>query len=95
VTTLPKLLAQPSAEEMRRLYPPGARERGLEGNVKLKILVSDQGRVLSVRVLRPAGNGFDEVARSLVKRFRFRPGTRGGRSVPVWVPWTYKFRLSG
>jgi protein TonB len=95
VTTLPRLLSQPSASEMRKLYPADARQRGLEGNVKLKILVSDEGRVLAVRILRSAGNGFDEVARKLVRRFRFRAGTRNGRPVAVWIPWTYKFRLSG
>lgn len=95
VTVLPKLVGQPSSSEMRRVYPRSAREKGLEGNVRLKILVSVSGKVERVRVLRRAGNGFDEAAVSLVKKFKFSAGKVNGRSVAVWIPWTYRFRLSG
>lgn len=91
----PVLLGQPSTAEMRSLYPEAARRSGIEGDVKLELLVSETGEVLEVKVLRPAGNGFDEVAERLVRRFRFRPAIRGGRPVPARVPWTYKFRLEG
>jgi protein TonB len=89
------LLAQPSIAEMRALYPEAARRGALEGDVLLELEVSAQGEVTGSRVVRSAGNGFDEVAQKLVKRFRFRPATRGGKPVPSTVPWTYKFRLEG
>ncbi len=91
----PSLLAQPGIEEMRALYPEAARRAGLEGDVKLELEVSATGEVTGSRVVRSAGNGFDEVAQRLVRRFRFRPATRGGKPVPAVVPWTYKFRLEG
>lgn len=93
-TTLPRLTSQPSPADLRRAYPPRARQNGLEGDVKLKILVSAEGRVEKVRILRRAGSGFDEAAVKLVKGFRFTPGRRGSRTVAVWIPWTYKFRLN-
>jgi protein TonB len=93
VTVLPRLLSQPSAAEMRAAYPRKAREDGVEANVVLKILVSAEGQVVRIRVVRGAGDEFDEAARKLVNSFRFRPGERGGRPVAVWIPWTYKFRL--
>ncbi len=93
--TGPSLVAQPDVAEMRALYPETARRAGLEGDVRLEIEVSASGEVTGSRVVRPAGNGFDEVAQRLVRRFRFRPATRGGKPVPATVPWTYKFRLEG
>ncbi len=95
VTSLPELVDQPAAGEMRALYPAAARRDGIEADVKLRILVSARGEVVRVRLLRPAGEGFDDAARQLVQRFRFRPGQRDGRPVAVWIPWTYKFRLDG
>jgi protein TonB len=89
----PSLVAQPGPEEMRALYPDAARRGGLEGDVKLELEVSATGDVTGSRVVRSAGNGFDEVAQRLVRRFRFRPATRAGQPVPAVVPWTYKFRL--
>jgi protein TonB len=91
----PSLIAQPGADEMRALYPDAARRSGLEGDVRLELDVSASGEVTGSRVIRSAGNGFDEVAQRLVRRFRFRPATRGGKAVPATVAWTYKFRLEG
>jgi protein TonB len=91
----PSLIAQPGADEMRALYPDAARRSGLEGDVRLELEVSASGEVTGSRVVRSAGNGFDEVAQRLVRRFRFRPATRGGKPVPATVAWTYKFRLEG
>lgn len=94
-SVLPRLVSQPGAKEMRAAYPARARADGIEGNVSLKILVTADGRVGRVRIVRRAGHGFDQVAVDLVKRFRFRPGEKNGEPVAVWIPWTYKFRLDG
>jgi protein TonB len=91
----PSLIAQPGLAEMRALYPEAARRGGIEGDVRLELEVSSSGEVTGSRVVRSAGNGFDEVAQQLVRRFRFRPATKGGQAVPATVPWTYKFRLEG
>lgn len=95
VERAPVLLGQPSAAETRALYPDAARREGVEADVGLELLVSERGEVAEVRVLRAAGQGFDELARELGRRMRFRPAQRGGRAVPVWIPWTWKFRLDG
>ncbi len=95
VTTPPRLVDKPSEEALRAAYPPAARRDGLEGNVLLKILVSTAGRVESVRIIRGAGNGFDEAALRLVRGFRFQAASKNGRPVSVWIPWAYKFRLNG
>jgi periplasmic protein TonB len=94
-TTQPRLVAQPSAAELRRAYPAAARENGLEADVLLRVLVGQSGRVEQVSVVRRAGNGFDEAAEELARRLRFRPGRRGGRTVAVWVTFPFRFRLDG
>jgi protein TonB len=91
----PSLLAPPDPGELRAAYPRGARRAGLEGDVRLELVVSEAGEVVEVRVVQPAGNGFDEAAVRLARRFRFRPATSGGRPVPARIPWTCKFRLEG
>jgi len=95
ISSPPRLVSQPSREDLRAAYPPRARADGLEANVVLKILVGARGRVERVRVVRGAGNGFDDAAARLVRRFRFEAGTKDGKPVAVWIPWTYKFRLNG
>jgi len=95
LTVLPQLVGQPSRGEMRAAYPEAARRDGVEADVRLRLLVGQDGRVSRVKLVRRAGRGFDEVAVRMVRRFRFRPGQRGAKPVPVWIPWTYKFRLAG
>lgn len=93
LTRPPRLLGKPSDAEMRAQYPEAARRDGIEGDVRLQILVSADGAVTEVRVLRRAGHGFDEAAARFLQRFRFQPADRGGIPVPAWIDWTYKFRL--
>jgi TonB family protein len=95
VERAPVLLRQPSTAETRALYPEAARRDGVEADVGLELLVSEGGEVADVRIVRAAGQGFDDVARQLGSRMRFRPAERGGRAVAVWIPWTWKFRLDG
>ena len=95
VNRLPKLISQPSNLDMRAAYPEAARRENREANVYLKILVTAEGEVARVRVVRGAGKGFDRAAVALVKKFRFRPAEADGQPVSVWIPWTYKFRLEG
>jgi TonB family protein len=99
VERAPQVLAQPSAEALRRYYPEEARRNGVEGNVRLELLVGEAGTVERIRIVERGGNGFDEAvlaaAGALRPQFRFRPAERGGRAVSVWIPWTIKFRLDG
>lgn len=91
----PSILTQPSALDLRALYPEAARRDGVEGDVRLELLVTERGTVAEVRILERAGHGFDEVAPEAARRLVFRPAERGGRPVAVRIPWTLKFRLDG
>jgi protein TonB len=95
VERAPRLVRQPSALDLRALYPEAARREGIEGDVRLELLVGERGEVAEVRVLQPAGHGFDEVAPAAARRIVFEPAQRGGRPVAVRIQWTLKFRLDG
>jgi periplasmic protein TonB len=95
VERAPRLVRQPSELDLRALYPETARREGIEGDVRLELLVSERGEVTEARILQPAGHGFDEVAPQAARRVVFEPAQRGGRPVAVRIQWTLKFRLDG
>lgn len=95
VERAPRLLRQPTSLELRALYPEAARREGIEGDVRLELLVDERGEVAEARLLQRAGHGFDEVAPDAARRIRFEPAQRGGRPVAVRIQWTLKFRLDG
>ena len=75
-------------------YPLAAQERGVEGEVVLKVLVAKDGSVKRVLVDRakPAGV-FERAARATVRKWRFSPATFRGKPVTVWVSQTISFTL--
>jgi len=93
VESPPRLRRQLSALELRRRYPEAARTARLEADVRLELVIDEDGRVTAARVLTPAGNGFDEAAVDAIRQYLFAPATRAGRPLAVRYPWTFKFRL--
>jgi periplasmic protein TonB len=74
-------------------YPEAARTAGIEGDVRLELVVSTSGAVESARVVQGIGHGLDEAALQAVRQFRFAPATREGRAVRVRMGWSMQFRL--
>ncbi len=74
-------------------YPEAARAAGIEGDVRLELVVSTSGGVESARVVRGIGHGLDEAALQAVRQFHFAPATREGRAVRVRMGWSMQFRL--
>ena len=76
-------------------YPPLAREAGIEGTVAIRVLVSEEGKVLDATVLQsdvtPAMN---QAAVQAALKCRFRPAKQ--RTVPVkahvMIPFQFKLR---
>lgn len=75
-------------------YPYRARQRGVEGQVQVRLLVRADGSVGEVTILaaEPAGV-FEDAVRQTVPRWSFAPGMIGGRPVASWVVTTVHFRL--
>lgn len=74
-------------------YPEQALEDRAEGNVGLELDLDAGGNVVGVRVITPAGHGFDEAATEAARRFTFEPARRRGVPVPATVQFTYEFHL--
>jgi len=75
-------------------YPASAQGQGIEGWVKMRVLLDRQGSVAQVVVTESKPSGvFDDAAVEAIGRWRFSPATFKGQSVQVWVRKTLTFRL--
>jgi Fe(3+) dicitrate transport protein len=74
-------------------YPEAALAARQEGTVTLRLTIDAEGRVTEAEVVKPAGQGFDEVARDASLGFRFKPASRGPKAVASRILYDYEFRL--
>jgi periplasmic protein TonB len=75
-------------------YPAVAQRAHVEGVVILEAVIDEQGRVVSVRVLRSIAL-LDEAAVDAVKQWRFTPALLNSEPVPVVMTVTVNFTLQG
>ena len=74
-------------------YPRSARIRGVEGVVKISLVVNENGDPTQMRVAQGIGNGCDEAALEAVGRYRFSAGKIDGQPVKVRVIVPIRFEL--
>jgi len=74
-------------------YSEEARKAKYQGIVVLKVVVDPTGRVVNPEVIRSLGLGLDEKAMEAVRKWKFRPGYKDGRPVPVIAEIEVSFRL--
>lgn len=76
------------------MYPPSARQAGLEGEVRLVFVITRDGAVTDVEVLSSTpGTLFNAAAVQAVRQWRFEPATRGGEPAAVRVEVPVQFKL--
>jgi Gram-negative bacterial TonB protein C-terminal len=54
--------------------------------------VDEKGSILRVEIVRWAGYGLDESVTEAIRKMNWRPGERGGKTLPVRVLLRYNFR---
>lgn len=87
---LPSYLRNPAP-----VYPYEARQQGWEGAVLVEAEVLPSGRCGQTRVLTSSGyRVLDESAIQAIRRWQFKPATRGAVPVSVWVEIPVTFRLT-
>lgn len=76
------------------IYPMRARRMGIEGWVRVRFIVNENGRVIDVKIIesRP-GKVFNNSVLRCVSAWRFTPGTVEGEPVKTWVETTVRFEL--
>ncbi len=74
-------------------YSDEARKAKFQGTVVLTAIVDTDGVAKNIKVMRPLGLGLDEKAIEAIKKWRFRPGVKDGKSVAVFVTIEVNFRL--
>ena len=70
-----------------------ARKNKWQGTVVLKVVVGVDGKTHEISVLRSLGMGLDEKAVEAARLWRFDPGMKDGRPVPVEVNMEINFHL--
>ncbi len=74
-------------------YPEAARKARLEGVVILEAIITAQGEIEEVHVVKSAGALLDASAEDAVRRWRYSPATLNGRTVRVLLHVTIRFQV--
>jgi TonB family protein len=75
-------------------YPITAREAGTQGMVVLSFVVTAEGKIDAVEVLRGIGNGCDEEAvRVITRSGTWSPGIKDGKAVATRMKFPVNFKL--
>jgi protein TonB len=82
--------------QTRVQYPPIALAARIEGIVELRALVDAQGSVSEVTIVRSTRPGarFEEAAERHVRARKYRPATKDGVPVRVWLPIVVNFKVT-
>src|SRR4029079_2149177 len=75
-------------------YPPVARKMGVEGTVVVSVLVDENGRVLDARLAEALKRdfGLTQAALEMARGARYRPATKDGVRVRMWVRLKVPFK---
>ena len=86
---------EPSATNRPPRYPTLSRRLGEQGEVVIRALVGEDGRVLEAEVAQSSGHTrLDEAALAAVRAWLFSPATRAGRPVvhPLEIPVLFELQ---
>jgi TonB family protein len=75
-------------------YPAEAKQLGIEGVIRVRLIVDDTGKVKSAVLLNKLGHGLDELALVRAKKIEFDPATdTDDKPVTSVVIWTFNMTL--
>ncbi len=92
----PVLVSQPSiVNQVQPKYPSRYRRRNIEGEVKLELIVDENGQVTTVKILESSGyNLMDQSAMTAVRQWKFKPEQRDGRYVKSRLQLPVVFKIN-
>lgn len=74
-------------------YPAQAKQKNIEGDVIMDIYIAETGEVKKAVLISGPGYGLNEAALMAVRKFLFTPAFVNGKTVPVIIRYTYKFKI--
>jgi len=74
-------------------YSEEARKAKWQGTVILSLVVDENGTAQGIKVTKSLGLGLDQKAIEAVMKWRFKPGMKDGKPVPVMASIEVNFRL--
>jgi protein TonB len=74
-------------------YSEEARKAKWQGTVVLSLVVDENGSAQGIKVTKSLGLGLDQKAIEAVLKWRFKPGMKDGKAVPVMASIEVNFRL--
>jgi periplasmic protein TonB len=75
-------------------YPSEAKSLGIEGVIRVRLVVDENGKVNDTRLLNRLGHGLDELALERAKKIEFQPARdTDDKAVSSVVVWTFNMTL--
>jgi len=74
-------------------YTDEARQKGIEGTIRLRIVLSSDGQVRHILVVKGLGGGLTQTALEAARGIKFTPATKDGRPVSQFVIVEYNFDI--
>lgn len=75
-------------------YPAREQREGIEGVVRVRVLIGADGRVKAVTLVNSDSPGFFEATkRRALAKWRFKPATRGGVAEESWKEMSVRFEI--
>jgi protein TonB len=93
LTEEPVFLDNVSAADMRRYYPEEARKAKIEGPVRVKLLVDENGAVARATLINDPSGAFARAAIKVAHLYRFKPARVNDRRVATEIEFTIHFEL--
>jgi len=80
-------------EKPEPTYTESARRYGVEGTVVLRAVVSKEGEVTNIHVVRKLPHGLVQQAINAARGIRITPAMKDGQPVSMWIELQYNFNL--
>src|SRR5689334_13828333 len=88
VTSKARLLMKPEPQ-----YTEDARKNQITGTVVLKVVFASNGSITNIRTVSGLPYGLTERAIAAARNIKFRPATKDGHPVSMWMQLEYNFNL--
>jgi protein TonB len=94
VSKLPQKIGDCPPFDPTELYTKEAKDKEIEGQVTLEVVVTAEGSVGDVKVVKGVGYGLDEAAVSTMRKHcKFQPAEMGADKVSTKIRYTFTFVL--